>query len=249
MLGDSRRGVAIVTAMGIESLGLARALQAGPWERRLRRGWHEGLFGRCPVVLATCGVGVRAAGRWAQVLLAEYEPRLVILTGAGGGIGPAVEIGDLVLGACVYRLARGQVSAQHWADPRLLNLAQAAAAGARLRPVRGRSPRVVSAGVATADRVFSSRSWGERLAREHGVAAVEMEGAAIAEECVAHSVPFLVVRAVSDMVGERWQWLSMVRNLVEVQRNAERLVFHLVQRLDENPVDSPDSGTYNAPVS
>ncbi|MGQ9682564.1 MAG: 5'-methylthioadenosine/S-adenosylhomocysteine nucleosidase family protein [Anaerolineae bacterium] len=247
--GDSRRGVAIVTAMRIESLGLAKALEAGPWERRSRRGWREGLFGRCPVVLATCGVGLRSAGRWAQVLLAEYEPRLVILTGAGGGIGPGVEIGDLVLGTCVLRLARRQIAAQHWADPHLLDLARAAAAGARLQPVRGRQPRVVSGGVATSDGVFGDRRWGEELLREHGVAAVEMEGAAIAAACETHGVPFLVVRAVSDMVGQRWQWLSMVRNLVTVQRNAERLVFRLVRCLDENPVDSPDSPIYNGPLS
>jgi hypothetical protein len=33
-------------------------------------------------------------------------------------------------------------------------------------------------------------------------------------------------------VGRRWQWLTMIRNLVRVQRNAERLVLTLVQLLD-----------------
>jgi len=69
------------------------------------------------------------------------------------------------------------------------------------------------------------------LAREHGVLAVEMEGAAIAQVCLAHGVPFLAVRAVSDIIGRRWQMLSYIRNLLPAQRNAERLVFALVERL------------------
>ncbi len=232
MPGEGRRGVAIVTAMGIESMGLSRALEAGPWDRRLRRGWHEGLLGNCPVVLATCGVGQRAAGRSARVLLEEYEPRLVILTGASGGVGPQLEVGDLVLGESVYQLDGHTPVARYRADPRLLALAREVAAVTKVRPVCGRSPRVVEAGVGTAERVVGRRAWGERLALEHGILAVEMEGAAIAAVCQEQGVPFLDVRALSDVIGRRWQWLTMIRNLVPAQRNAERFVFAFVQHLD-----------------
>ena len=233
MQGEGRRGVAIVTAMGIEGLGLSRALEAGPWHRRLHRGWREGLLGTCPVVLATCGVGYRAARRWSNVLLEEYEPRLVILTGACAGVAPFVQVGDLVVGESVCRVAGLGVTARFPADPDILALAQEAAAAARLRPVGGHEPRVLAAAMASVDRLVARQAWGERLAREHGVLAIEMEAAAIAEACQGPRVPFLAVRAISELVGSRWQWLSMVRNLVPVQRNAERLVFALVQFLSE----------------
>lgn len=235
MLAEGRRGVAIVTAMGIESAGLSRALQVGPWDRRSPHGWHEGLLAGCPAVLATCGIGVRSAHRWAQVLLDEYEPRLVILTGAGGGVAPHVDVGDLVLGDAIYHLEQRRVLSRHDVDPGLLTLAHQAAAAASLRRVRSRDPRVVQGAVGTTGRAVGDRAWGARLAREHGILAVEMEGAAIAQACSQRGVPFLVLRAVSDVIGCPWQWLTMIRYLVPAQRNAERLIFALVQRLASLP--------------
>jgi len=223
-----------VTATVVESLGLSRALEAGPWNRRLRRGWHEGLVGNCPALLATCGVGLRAAHRWARVLLEEYEPRLVILTGASGGVAPYVDVGDLVLAKSIYRLEGREVVACHPANLELLALAREVAAVTPLRPIRGQQPRVMEAGVATANRVVTSKRWGDQLAREHGIFAVEMEGAAIAQACHQHGVPFLAVRAISDVIGRRWQWLTMIRYLVPAQRNAERLIFAIVQCLDDH---------------
>jgi len=217
--------------MGIESMGLSRALEVGPWDQRLRRGWHEGLLAGCPVVLATCGVGLKAAERWARVLLDEYEPRLIVLTGASGGVGPAVDVGDLVLGESIYQLDGRKVAVRYPADPELLALAHRMAEVAPFRPVRGRRPRIVEAGVATADRVVRDPVWGEQLAREHGILAVEMEGAALARVCYERGVPFLVVRAISDVIGRSWQWLTMIRYLVPAQRNAERLIFALVRHL------------------
>lgn len=232
MRGEGRRGVAIVTAMGVESLGLARALGAGPWSRRLRRGWREGLVGNCPVVLATCGVGMKAARKWGRLLLREYEPSLVIVTGASGGVAPFVDVGDLVLAESIYWLDRRTLLARYAADPRYLQLAREAVPLAPLHPIRGHEPRVVEAGVASTGRAVGDRRWGAQLAQEHGAVAVEMEGAAIAEACGEQGVPFVAVRAVSDVIGRRWQWLTMIRNLVRVQRNAERLVLTLVQLLD-----------------
>lgn len=217
--------------MGIESLGLAQALEAGPWDRRLRRGWHEGLLGGCPVVLTTCGIGMKAARHWTRVLLEEYEPRLVILTGVSGGVSPHVDVGDLVLAESIYHMDGKQLVARYRTDEELVEIAHEVATGVSLRPIRARQPRVVQAGVATADRVVASRLWGDRLAVEYGILAAEMEGAAVARVCQEQGVPFLAVRAISDVIGRHWQLLTMIWNLVPAQRNAERLVFALVQRL------------------
>jgi adenosylhomocysteine nucleosidase len=231
MDSDNHRGVAIVTAMGIESAGLSKALEVGPWNQRLRRGWHEGLLAGRPVVLATCGVGVLAAGRWAQVLLEDYEPGAVVLTGASGGVSPDVEVGDLVLAEAVCRVQGTRVVARYPSDSELLDLARNAAQVPAFRPVRGRLPRVLTGRVGTIDAVLHDRARGEQLAHEHQILAVEMEGAAIAQACHEHGVPFLAVRAISDVIGRPWQWLTVVRDLVPAQRNAERLVFALVQHL------------------
>jgi len=243
--------------MGIESLGLSRALAVGPWAQRSQQGWHEGLLAGCPVVLAHCGVGVRAAQRCTEALLRAYEPRLVLLTGAAGGVAPQVDLGDLVLAEAVYQLdsrrlalfhrnprahaSHGRadfceklVAARYPCDPGYLALAWRAAEVAPLRPVRSRPPKVLEAGVATAGGVVRNRRCGEQMAREHGILATDMEGAAVAHVCAMHGIPFLSIRSISDLIGRHWQWLTMIRYLVPAQRNAERLVFSLVQLLSQD---------------
>lgn len=217
--------------MRVECAGLSRALEAGPWNRRQRRGWQEGLLAGCPVVLVTCGVGPRAAHGAACALLEEYTPQAVILTGVSGGVAPHVEVGDLVLAESLYDCASGQVGARYRADSDLLALARQVAGETLLRPVAGHRPRVVEGAVGTTNRPAGKRAWGEALAAEHGIVAVEMEGSAIARVCAERNVPFLAIRAVSDIIGSRWQWLAMIRNLGPAQRNAERLVFTVVERL------------------
>ncbi len=176
---------------------------------------------------------MKAARHWAEVLLQEYEPRLVVLTGASGGVGPQVELGDLVLAESIYQLAGRKVVARYRADADMLALAHRVAAVASLRPIRRRQPRIVEAGVATADRVVRDRVWGAQMAQEHGILAVEMEGSAIAHVCAECGVPFLAVRAVSDVIGRRWQAWTMIRYLVPTQRNAERLVLALIHHLSQ----------------
>lgn len=228
---EGRRGVAIVTAMGIESAGLSRALQVGAWDRRLRRGWHEGLLAGCPVVLATCGVGMKAARQWARILLEDYEPRLVILTGASGGVAPHVEVGDLVLAQSIHEVTEQGAGNSYAADVTFLATARQVAPLVSFRPVRKHRPLVVEAQVGTVGKVVANQAWGARLAAEHGIVAVEMEGAAIAQACQECGVPFLAVRAISDVIGRSWQMLTMIRYLVPAQRNAERLVLALIQYL------------------
>ena len=226
-----RPGIAIITAMGVESAGLSRALEAGPWERRQHRGWQEGLLAGCPAVLATCGVGPRAAHNAAHALLEEYTPQAVILTGVSGGVAPHVDIGDLVLAESIYDCASGHVTARYPADPDLLAIARAVAGETLLRPVRRRSPRVIQGGVGTTNRPAGRPAWAAALAREHGIVAVEMEGAAIARVCAAQGVPLLVVRAVYDIIGRPWQWVTKLLDLRPAQRNAERLIYAVVERL------------------
>ena len=123
------------------------------------------------------------------------------------------------------------VLARYPVDPDLLALGREVGAWVQLRTVGRRQPRIVEGGIATVDYVGRNRLWAARIAGEHGIVAVEMEGAAIAGACHEAGVPFMAVRAISDVIGSPWQWLTMIRYLVPAQRNAERLVFGLVRRL------------------
>ena len=62
-------------------------------------------FGRVEIVATTTGIGTRAAARKAEMVLdASHIDRLVVV-GIAGGIGPSVDIGDLVVPELVIDLS------------------------------------------------------------------------------------------------------------------------------------------------
>jgi adenosylhomocysteine nucleosidase len=64
-------------------------------------------------------------------------------------------------------------------------------------------PRVVVGDVASGDRFIASRADRDQLKKDlPAVACVEMEGAAVAQVCHEHAVPFVVIRTVSDSADE-----------------------------------------------
>ena len=66
------------------------------------RSFYTGRIGKKEIVLVCCGVGKVNAAVCAQTMILKYAPSLVVNTGAAGGVGPEIRIGDLVVAsACV----------------------------------------------------------------------------------------------------------------------------------------------------
>jgi adenosylhomocysteine nucleosidase len=86
---------------------------------------------------------------------------------------------------------------EHAVEPALR--AQIAAARHDLR----RSPRAIRGDIASGDQVISTSSQRERVLQTAPSAlCVEMEGAAVAQVCFEHSIPFACVRTISDAADE-----------------------------------------------
>src|SRR3546814_15106997 len=69
--------------------------------------------------------------------------------------------------------------------------------------------RLVYGLILTGDQYLHCEVTRERLYREHGGRAIEMEGGAVAQVCERFSVSWLIVRALSDLAGSaaltRWE--------------------------------------------
>jgi adenosylhomocysteine nucleosidase len=120
------------------------------------------------------GIGIDSAARSLRRALEDHRPSTVISSGFAGGLDPALRIGDMI--------ADSAVSSQE--------LLQAV-------PVEIRRGRIC-----TASNAIDSPEAKVRLHRETGANAVDMETTAIAAECARAGVPLLVLRAISDAVGD-----------------------------------------------
>lgn len=176
--------------------------------------YYEGTLGKQRVVLVQCGVGKVAAAIGAQVLCDRYGITALINTGVAGGLHPDLEVGDIVLGTTALQhdfnvtalgYARGylccggdnQKPTVFTADPTLITQFHAAAA-----PLLGEA-KIIEGPIATGDLFVDSTDIKRKLIARFGAAAAEMEGAAIAQVATANDVPFLIIRAISDLAEKQ----------------------------------------------
>ncbi|MCE5336327.1 MAG: hypothetical protein LLG06_17250 [Desulfobacteraceae bacterium] len=80
----------------------------------------------------------------------------------------------------------------------------------------------LTVGMASGDRQTASARF-----RTHGALAENMEGSAMAQSCALFNVPFLEIRGVSNIAGERERGLW---NIPRAVRNSIRVVYHLLAR-------------------
>ena len=181
------------------------------------------------VVLVGAGIGKVNTALVATLLADRFGCRLIVFSGVAGGLDPALRIGDVVIADRTVqhdagviedeRLATYQAGHVPFFNPtdRLGYPVDAGADGAPASPARGLrpaatvcAPRAVrarrrgscSARSCRATSTSTARPRGERLFRDLGGAAVEMEGGALGQVAEAFGIPFLDIRALSDLAGK-----------------------------------------------
>lgn len=213
----------IMGAMNEEVAALAQALSV-PTTRTIagRKFLTGNLFGQ-PAVVVESRWGKVAAATTATHLAGTFKVDAVVLTGVAGAVDPALRVGDIVVARDLYqhdldasplfppmeipqlglRAIRADEEMAEWliaAAQRFVQswLREDVAAGARDQ-FGIESPRVVHADIATGDRFIASTAASAELrSRIPTAACVEMEGAAVAQVCYEHGLPFGVVRTISD---------------------------------------------------
>lgn len=168
---------------------------------------YEGSIEGVEVALLQSGIGKTAAAVGTTLLLQMAKPDLVINTGSAGGLDSKLNVGDIVISSEVrhhdvdvtaFGYEKGQLPSNppaFIADTKLAALAASETEKAGFNAVSG----LICSGdlfVNGADMIASIRG------DFPTVAAVEMEAASIAQVCHAFNVPFVVVRAISDVADK-----------------------------------------------
>ncbi|WP_165460373.1 5'-methylthioadenosine/S-adenosylhomocysteine nucleosidase [Atlantibacter sp.] len=196
---------------------------------------YTGTLNGTEVALLKSGIGKVAAAMGATLLLEHCKPDVIINTGSAGGLAPTLKVGDIVVSEDVryhdadvtaFGYEYGQLPgcpAGFKADEKLIAAAEACIEKLNLNAVRGL--------VVSGDAFINGA---ENLAkiRQHfpNAIAVEMEATAVAHVCHNFGVPFVVVRAISD-VADKESHLSFDEFLAVAAKQSSLMVETLLQQL------------------
>ena len=208
------------------------------------------------VVLSHAGMGKVNAALVATLLADRFGCRALAFSGVAGGLDPGLRIGDVVIAERTVQHDAGVIqdgalqvyqaghvpflnpTAQfgYTADPDLLARVRGHLDGVTLpalsRDAGGgdRPPRIAYGTVLTGDQYLNCEITRVRLHSELGGQAVEMEGAVVSQVCESFGIPWLVVRALSDLAGEESS-VDFAAFLNEVAAQSAMIMRHLMSVL------------------
>ena len=227
--------IGIIGAMEEEILLLKSKMSNKKEWTEAKADFIEGQISEVEVVLVRCGIGKVNAALTTTLLLAKHDIDLIVNTGSAGGIGAGLHVGDVVIAsemayhdvdATVFGYSIGQVPqmpARYIANQGTIEKTITAAKKTGLTPVKGL--------IVTSDSFIASQAQTDVILSNFPDAlASEMEGAAIAQVCYQFDVPFVIIRAMSDVADEE-AGVSFDEFIIEAGKKSAEMVLELVASL------------------
>ena len=173
-------------------------------------------------------------GKSTGILIDRFGVDLVMNTGSAGGFGSSLEIGDIVIGTelaycdadvTAFNYAYGQMPgmpARFAMNQDFLPSIEQAIAKVDLKSHTGL--------IVSSDSFIHTREQRTHILKHFpDVMASEMEGAAIAQACHAFGVPFIVIRAISDIPERGTSAVDFDTFIVQAGKRSAQMVHQLLQ--------------------
>jgi len=241
IIGAEKQEVDLLIASLVRSVSSAGMIKRGLLE------FHEGFLHGRPVVVVCCGIGKVNAAMCAQMLISEFSVSAIINTGSAGGLAPGLSVLDMVVcsdavqhdfDTTIFGYASGQVpgtsSPFFVSDSSLRTLALSAFARVAkgTDSEKGFSGKMIEGRIASGDAFVNDEKVRARIVSSFSPACVEMEGAAIAQVCASNSVPFIILRSVSDLAGQDAGMSYDEFSHIASKRSA-RVVMEMISEMEE----------------
>ncbi len=194
--------------------------------------FYEGKLQGNPVVVVQSGIGKVNAGICTQILADRFGVTAIVNTGIAGSLRAEINIGDIVIStdavqhdvdAAAFGYPAGQIPRMEVlsfpGDPKLVALAKESCKKAV--PEIG----IFDGRVASGDQFIADKEKKDWIASTFDAYCCEMEGAAIAQAAYLNSIPFVIIRAISDKADD-----SAQMDYPEFERMA---IDHAVKILEE----------------
>ncbi len=237
--------IGIISAMREEMQELLNELQNVTITRKGKRDYYEGfLFGK-EVVLVFSRWGKVASAVTTTQLINDFELDEIIFTGVAGALNPTLNIGDVVIGKSLIQHDMDASPLYPKFEIPLLNksnfetsknekLVQATKQFLenfsdyipleKQKLFQINSPKLIEGTILSGDQFISSNEKITELLNHLPQAdCVEMEGAAIAQVCYEYSIPFSIIRIISDK--------AMDNSHIDFQKFADEIASHYAKAI------------------
>lgn len=154
------------------------------------------------LVVSESSVGKVNSALSTQNMINEYKPDFIINTGIAGGLDDRLKLLSIVIGdKLTFHDLDHKIMKKFfpyvkyfYADRKAVKLAE--------RILKENNFHGITGTIVTGDLFVEDSEKKAQLKRDFGALCTEMEGAAIANTCYINEVPFIVLRAVSDMADD-----------------------------------------------
>ena len=230
--------IGLICAIPQELAHLRNAL-AHAWSEELAHArFDKGGLDGLEVVLAGAGIGKVNTALVATLLADRFRCRAIVFSGVAGGLDPDLHIGDVVIADRTLQHDAGVIEDERLhtyqaghvpffnptdrlgypVDPDLLARVRERLEGFALPPLskaaggHDQPPRIAYGTILSGDQYLHCEVTRDRLHRELGGRAIEMEGGALGQVCEAFGIPWLDIRALSDLAGRdfRFDFMAFV---------------------------------------
>ncbi len=227
--------IGIIAAMAEEAVTLRTHMTDPVISEVAGNIYYAGKIKNTSVVLVQCGIGKVNAAIGTTLLIERFKPDYVINTGTAGGLDGDLKVGDVVISlevrhhdvdVTVFGYDLGQLPKlppAFMASKPLVDAAEAAALGMKMNVTKGM--------IVSGDTFMHEESHIEEVKKNFPqVHAVEMEAAAVAQVCHQFHVPFVIIRALSDIAGKDSP-VSFEQFLELASRNSAELILNMIDKL------------------
>jgi 5''-methylthioadenosine/S-adenosylhomocysteine nucleosidase len=196
--------IGIIGAMSEEVEILKNEMKLERKETKAKMHFFLGNLWGKQVVVVTCGIGKVNAAVCTQILVDDFNVDRIINVGVAGGVAEHIYPGDVVIADTLVQYDMdttafgdklGQIprldTYDFKCDPTLINIAKESIEG--VTEHKNYIGRVV-----TGDQFIASHEKAKWLYSEFNAFACEMEGGSIAQVSYLNSIPFVVIRSISD---------------------------------------------------
>ena len=229
--------IGIIGAMEEEVILLREQIQNLKTQTLAGFEFYNGQLSGRDVVVLRSGIGKVNAAMSTTLLIDHFAPKAIINTGSAGGFHTDLEVGDIVISRSVchhdvdvtpFGYAHGQVPglpACFVPDSELINKAKASIeALGEVSHMHG----LIASGDRFMHLVEDVESTRGKFPE---MIACEMEAAAVAQVCHQFKVPFVVIRALSDIAGKE-NVIAFDAFLAKAADHSTRVILEMMKQFD-----------------